>query len=254
MRVAVIGGTGGLGRLVVDELATRGDAVRIVSRHPPATPPPEGVTHRRADLASGAGLAEAVEGVDAVLDAANELRHARAVLVSGTRRLLEAGAAAGVEHHVAISIVGCERVPWSYYDAKAAQEEVVASGPLPWSLLRATQFHTLLAGTFASAARWRVLPTGSARLQPIDPALVARRLAEALHAGPGGRLPDLAGPEVQTLTELAGAWRARDERRLAPLRVPFVGRIGRALRAGALTDPTAAAGGPTFAQWLAARS
>jgi uncharacterized protein YbjT (DUF2867 family) len=253
MRVAVIGGTGGLGRLVVGELAARGDAVRIVSRTPPATPPAEGVTHRRADLASGVGLAEAVAEVDAVLDASNELRRARAVLVGGARRLLEAEAAAGVAHHVAISIVGCERVPWSYYATKAAQEEVVAAGPLPWSLLRATQFHTLLAGTFAGAARRRVLPTGTARFQPIAPALVARRLAEALHAGPGGRLPDLAGPEVHTLTELADAWRAHDDRRLMRLRVPFPGRIGRALRSGALTDPAAAAGGPTFAQWLAAR-
>jgi uncharacterized protein YbjT (DUF2867 family) len=253
MRVAVIGGTGGLGRLLAAGLAARGDEVRVVSRHAPRAPLADGITHRRADLASGDGLAEAVAGVEAVVDAVNELRRARAVLVGGTRRLLEAEAAAGVAHHVAISIVGCERVPWSYYDAKAAQEDVVAAGPVAWSLLRATQFHPLLAGTFAAAARWRLVPTGRALLQPIDPAVVAERLVAAVHAGPAGRLPDLAGPEVHTLTELANAWRAADRRGLVRVRVPFVGRVGRALRAGGLTAPAAAADGPTFAQWLAAR-
>lgn len=252
MRVAVIGGTGGLGRLVAAGLAARGDEVRVVSRHAPESPLADGIEHQRADLASGEGLAEAVAGMEVVVNSVNELRRARAVLVGGTRRLLDAEAAAGVGHHVAISIVGCERVPWSYYDAKAAQEDVVAAGPVGWSLLRATQFHTLLAGTFAEAARWRLVPTGRALLQPIDPALVAERLVAVVHAGPAGRLPDLAGPEVRTLTELAGAWRAHHGRRLLALRVPFVGRVGRALRAGGLTDPAAAAGGPAFAQWLEA--
>ena len=252
MRVAVIGGTGGLGRLVAAGLAARGDEVRVVSRHAPATPLGAGLTHRRADLASGDGLADAVADTDVVVDAVNELRRARAVLVAGTQRLLAAEAAAGVGHHVAISIVGCERVPWSYYDAKAAQEDVVAAGPVGWSLLRATQFHTLLAGTFAAAARWRIVPTGRALLQPIDPALVAERLVATVHAGPAGRLPDLAGPEVRTLSELAEVWRAHADKRLLAVRVPFVGRIGRALRGGGLTNPAAAAGGPTFAEWLAA--
>ncbi|HYV14444.1 MAG TPA: NAD(P)H-binding protein [Conexibacter sp.] len=251
MRVAVIGGTGGLGRLLAAGLAAHGDEVRAVSRHAPTSQLADGVTHHRADLASGDGLAEAVAGVEVVVDAVNELRRARTVLVGGTRRLLAAEAAAGVGHHVAISIVGCERVPWSYYNAKAAQEDAVTAGPVAWSLLRATQFHTLLAGTFAEAARWRLVPTGRALLQPIDPALVAERLVAAVHAGPAGRLPDLAGPEVRTLTELAAAWRTHDGRRLLGLRVPFVGRVGRALRAGGLTDPAAAAGGATFAQWLA---
>lgn len=254
MRVAVIGGTGELGARVVRELAARGDDVVVVSRRAPADPCllPPGATHAAADLASGAGLREAVDGADAVVEAANDVRRAREVLVGGTQRLLAAEADAGVGHHVAISILGCDRVSWSYYDAKVAQEDAVTGGPVPWSLLRATQFHRLLATAFAGAARWRLLPTGRLRLQPVATAVVARRLAEAVHAGPGGRLPDVAGPEIRTLSQFAADWHAHDGRRLVPLRVPFVGKRGRALRGGALCDASAAAGGATFAQWLAA--
>lgn len=254
MRVAVIGGTGVVGRHVVDELAARGDAVRIVSR----TPPPDArhvggdVEHRRADLATGDGLASALDGVDAVVDVANARRAARAVLVDGTRRLLVAEAAHGVRHHVLISIVGCDRVPISYYRVKVEQERAVQDGGVPWSVLRATQFHQLVAGMFAAAGRARLRPTGAARVQPVDPRLVAARIADAVHAGPGGMLPEIGGPQIATVSELAAAWRAHGAagRAAVPVRVPMVGRVGAALRAGALCNPGAAAGGPTFAQWL----
>lgn len=88
---------------------------------------------------------------------------------------------------------------------------------------------------------------------PVDPALVAARLAEAVHASPAGRLAELAGPEVSTLTALAATWRtARHHSRLLALPVPLLGRAGHALRTGALTAPAAAAGGPNFGEWLAA--
>jgi uncharacterized protein YbjT (DUF2867 family) len=254
MRVAVIGGTGGLGALVVAELAARGDAVRAVSRNaPPDGALPAGAEHARADVVSGEGLAAALDGVEAVLDAANASpRHGR-LLVEGTRRLLAAGAEAGVGHHLLISIVGCDRVPNGYYDAKVAQERALAGGAVPWSVLRATQFHTLVDGLFRATARRRVLPRGRMLLQPVDAAVVARRLADALHGGPAGRLPAVAGPQVETLSALARAWRAQRGGALAPLPIPSVGRGFRAMAAGGLTDPRAAAGGPTFAQWLAAR-
>lgn len=257
MRVAVIGGTGGLGSLLVAELAKRGDTVRVVSRRPPqdAARLPAGAEHVRADLATGDGLPVALAGMEVVLDASNDRRRAREVLVAGTRRLLAAGTDAGVRHHVAISIVGCDRVPNAYYDAKVAQEQAVEAGAVPWSLLRATQFHTLLDWAFAGAARWRVMPTGRALLQPVDTPVVAKRLAEVIHGEPAGRLPNLAGPEIHTLSELARTWRAAHRgRRLLPLRIPSAGKGGRAMREGHLTDPAAATtDGPTFEQWLAAR-
>jgi uncharacterized protein YbjT (DUF2867 family) len=255
MHVAVIGGTGGLGSLVVAELAARGDVVRAVSRRAPVEGTlPAGVEHARADLTSGDGVREALDGVETVVDASNDLRRARDVLVDGTLRLVAAGSDAGVQHHVAISIVGCDRVPNAYYDAKVAQEQALASGTVPWSLLRATQFHTLIAGVFASAARRRVLPTGRLLFQPIDTPVVAHRLADVVHGGPAGRVADLAGPQVETLAELARSWRAHHDRRLLPLPIPALGKGFRAMRDGGLTDPAAATtDGPTFAQWLATR-
>ncbi len=257
MRVAVIGGTGGLGSLVVAELAARGDAVRAVSRTTPAAGTlPDGAEHARADLASGDGLREAVDGADVVVEAANDRRRAREVLVDGTLRLVSAEADAGVRHHVAISIVGCDRVPNAYYKAKVAQERALASGTVPWSLLRATQFHTLAAEAFAAAARMRVLPRIRVPLQPIDTAVVARRLAQLADGEPAGRVADLAGPQVQTLAELADAWRAHAGRALLALPLPprALGRGAREMAAGHLTDPAAANhDGPSFARWLATR-
>lgn len=251
MKVAVVGGTGVLGKPLVAELAAGGDEVLALSRNPERSLP-AGASHRSVDLTTGEGLDEALAGVEVVVDASNSSpRKAAPVLVEGTKRLLRAGADAGIRHHICISIVGCDRVPMPYYEVKVEQEEAIAAGEVPWSLLRATQFHTLVAWFFSQAARWRVLPTGKARLQPIDPAVVAQRLADAAHADPAGRLPDVAGPEIQTLAELAGTWRAANGGRLLPLRIPTVGKIGRPIGEGALCDPGVAAGGPTFERWLA---
>jgi uncharacterized protein YbjT (DUF2867 family) len=248
MTVAVVGGTGTLGSLVVAELLGRGERVAVLSRN--ATGVPAGAEHRRVDLTSGEGLDLALDGVDAVVDAANSQKGARETLVEGTRRLAAAGARAGVANQVTISIVGIDRVPIAYYKAKLAQEEALAAGEVPWTLLRATQFHQLVDWALASAARFGVRPTGSVKVQPIDPAIVAARLADAALAAPAGRLPDLGGPRIQTLTELSEAWaRARGGRRL-PLRVPAWGKIGRSLAAGALCDERAATPGEDFAEWL----
>ncbi len=251
MKIAVAGGTGVLGGPLVAALAAGGDQVVALSRKP-GRALPDGAAHRRADLTTGEGLAAALAGVEVVVNAANAApRNAAPLLVGGTRRLLAAEAEAGVRHHVDISIVGCDKVPMRYYKVKVEQEEAVAAGDVPWSLLRATQFHNLLAWLFESAARRRLSPRGSARLQPVDVRVVAERLAEAAHAEPAGRLSDLAGPEVQTLSELARAWKRAKGRTLLPLRVPMLGKLGRPVREGALCDPAAASGGPTFERWLA---
>jgi len=251
MRVAVVGGTGVLGARVVAELAARGDDVRVLSRGPRQSRVDAEIEHRPVDLASGEGLAEAVAGTEVVIDAANALRQAKQVLVEGTGRLLAAEAEAGVAHHVAISIVGCDRVPTSYYATKVAQEGAVEAGTVPWSLIRATQFHQLIAGAFASAARFRVAPTGAALLQPIEPGAVARRVADLAHAGPSGRVGDVGGPELLSLTELSATWRRHAAHRLLPLRVPMLGRLGRSLRDGGLCNREAAVESKTFDRWLA---
>ncbi|WP_461030921.1 SDR family oxidoreductase, partial [Streptomyces sparsus] len=172
MRIAITGGTGTLGRRVSAQLGARGHEVRVLSRHSP---------EYRVDLRTGVGLEEALRDVDVVVDASNaaSTKGAAATLVEGSRRLLAAGSSAGVRHHVCVSIVGCERVPSGYYRAKVAQERLVEQGPLPWTLVRATQFHELLAAALAAAARSRVLPVPRARLQTVSADEVAVAVADA---------------------------------------------------------------------------
>jgi uncharacterized protein YbjT (DUF2867 family) len=248
MTVAVVGGTGTLGSLVVADLLGRGERVAVLSRR--AERVPAGAEHRRVDLTSAAGLDLALDGVSAVVDAANSQKGAKDTLVVGTTRLLEAGARAGVANHVTVSIVGCDRLAISYYKVKVEQERALEAGDVPWTLLRATQFHQLVDSAFAAAACFGVRPTGTAKVQPIDPALVAARLAEAALSTPAGRLPDIGGPRVQTLTELSGAWAAARGKHRLHLRVPAWGKIGKSLAAGAICDERAAAPGEDFEEWL----
>src|SRR5690348_3468426 len=117
MTIAIVGGTGTLGRQVAAELEARGNRVRPLSRHAP---------EYRVDLATGDGLGPALAGCDVVVDASNSsARKPAGILVDGSRRLLEAEAATGVKHHVCVSIVGCDQVPMGYYRAKSDQERVV---------------------------------------------------------------------------------------------------------------------------------
>lgn len=245
MRIAIIGGTGTLGRLVAAQLHDRGHEVRVLSRSAP---------EYRVDLRTGAGLAEGLRDCQAVVDASNDSsRKAAQLLVEGTRRLLAAEQAAGVAHHVGVSIAGCEQVPIGYFRAKAAQENVVQHGPVPWMIVAATQFHELAAATLASVARWRLMPVPGVLLQTVAAAEVAAVVADAA-TGPARRERlVVAGPEVATARALARTWRRATGRAAVVVPVRWPGRIGRALRGGALT-----AGHPdvrgtiTFAAWLQA--
>jgi len=163
----------------------------------------------RVDLASGEGLEPVLRGCDVVVDASNNAgRKAAAVLVDGTRRLLAVGQAAGVSHHVCMSIVGCDQLPMGYYRVKTDQENLVAQGPVPWTIVRATQFHELVAKAFGTAARWRVLPVPRALVQPIAAAEVARYVAGVAERPPRQERPAVAGPEVTELRRLARTWRS----------------------------------------------
>jgi uncharacterized protein YbjT (DUF2867 family) len=246
LRIAVAGGTGTLGRRVTEELRSRGHDVRVLSRRSPDYP---------VDLTTGDGLATALAGCNVVVDVSNDAsKHAARTLVDGSRRLLAAGQAAGVRHHVGVSIVGCDRVPLGYFRAKLEQERVVERGPVPWSLVRATQFHELVAATLAPAARWRVLPVPRAALQPVACAEVARAVADvAAGAARLGRL-EVAGPEVADTRDFARRWRSVTGRRALLIPVPLPGRLGRALRAGALTaERPDVTGTQSFTAWLEAR-
>ena len=243
MTVAIVGGTGTLGRRVAAEMEARGHKVRVLSRHAP---------EYRVDLATGAGLAAALAGCDVVVDASNSSsRKPAGILVDGSRRLLEAGAAAGVGHHVCVSMVGCDQVPMSYFRVKADQERVVSQGAVPWSIVRSTQFYELVGTVIAAAGRWRVLPMPRGVLQPVACADAARAVADVAEGAPLKRCFTVAGPEVSEVRDLARTWRKVTGHRAALMAMPVPGTVGRALRSGALTVQRPDARGTTaFADWL----
>ena len=235
MKIAIVGGTGTVGAEAARELTSRGHEVRVLSRHADAFP---------VDLSTGEGLARALDGVDVVVDAANGTKQ---VLLEGTKRLLRAEVEAGVKHHVGVSIVGIDRVGGSYYKLKLAQEAAIRAGGVPWTIVRATQFHTLVAQAFTKTAWLGIVPSVSAPLQPVDPRVVGRALADTAEADPSLEITQFAGPEVVSARELARRWRAATGSHAVPVRLPAT----RALREGGLTNPGAWKGSVTFDAWLA---
>jgi uncharacterized protein YbjT (DUF2867 family) len=247
MVVGVLGGTGQAGGATVAELRRRGHRAIVLSRRPPD----EGGEHRPADVESGVGLAFAMCGLDALVET---LSGPPGVLVWGTERALAAAGAAGVGHVVSLSAAGAGRAPHDHYRAKAEQEAVVQAGGVPWSIVRAAQFHSLLDAAFAAAARRGVMPLVRAPVEPVDPAEVAAALADRVEAGPDEAVTAVAGPYVERLDRLARQWaRSRGVRRL-PVAIPAVGGLLQAARDGALLDPAPRRGRVSFEDWLEHRT
>jgi uncharacterized protein YbjT (DUF2867 family) len=250
MNVLVTGGTGALGRHVVTQLRSQGHRARILSRKPE-----ERLDTVHGDLTTGAGLVKAVEGMDAIIHAASattQLTKAQSIDVVGTRRLLAMAREAGVRHVVHVSIVGMEGVGYPYYKAKLAAEAVVQENIVAWSILRATQFHTLME-TFLEAFSKPPLITAVPfrwQFQPVDPREVADRLVDVVVEKPAGRLPDFGGPEARDFKSIAKSWlKARKlSKRLIPLPLPF--KFSRQFGSGCLLAPDHRDGKITFEQYL----
>lgn len=251
-RILVTGGNGGLGREVVARLTKVGYTTRVMSRQPSPANLPVEVEWATADLETGAGLREAVTGVDFVIHAAsNPRQHTQQTDVEGTRRLIEAVRSINLKHFIHISIVGIEKINYSYYRAKVDGETVVRNGGLPYTILRATQFHTLIDGWLL--APYRNLPFGFVptdfKFQPIETGEVADRLVQIVGQTPAGLLPDMGGPEVLTLGEMAKQWNATRGKRfwMLPMYVP--GALANGFRNGYNTCPDHRDGAITWAQW-----
>jgi uncharacterized protein YbjT (DUF2867 family) len=249
-RALILGGDGVLGRELVRIFRASGHDVRVMSRRPrPANAPPE-TEWAQADLATGAGLREALTDAPIVIHSA--MAGTRAADVDGLQRLLEAARAARAAHLLYVSIVGIERIPLGYYQLKVEAERLVMNSGLPWSILRATQFHQLIDSRLNSATRSRFfMPLAvDQQFQPIDPGEVAERIREAAASGPGGRLPDIGGPEVRRYGDLAREWlRARGLRRLIVPR-PATDAVSAGYRRGDNTCPQNRYGRITWAAWL----
>lgn len=201
--ILVTGGTGQLGRPTVELLRQAGHEVRVLSRRP-------GEGRVVGDLRSGAGLAEALRGVHTVIHLATSNRKDS----PATRTLLEACRSAGVQHVIYQSIVGVDEIPYPLYRDKVVCEQLVAGSGIPFTILRATQFHTFVGGFFRMQRRLPVQLVLAMPVQPIALADVAARLAELAAGSPAGRVPDLGGPEVLSVAEAGEIWqRAHGTRR-----------------------------------------
>jgi len=207
------------------------------------------------DLMSGTGLDDALSGTDAVVDVSNlsttNRRRAMEFFDTGSRYLLAAEERAGVRHHVALSIVGIDRVDFGYYAGKRRQEELVLGGPVDATVLRATQFHEFAAQAL-DRARGPVVVVPRMRTQPIAAREVAATLVKLVLEPALGYAPELAGPQEEDLVDMVR--RLVDARTLRKLiiAIKVPGKAGDGMRDGALLPTTTAGphGEITFADWL----
>jgi uncharacterized protein YbjT (DUF2867 family) len=255
--ILVTGGTGTLGRHVVARLRDAGRDVRVLSRH--AREPEQAVDLVTGDLDTGEGIDAAVAGAGTII----HLAGAQKGDGKKAQTLVTAASRTGVRHLVHISVVGVDRVPvasaidramFGYFASKRAAEEVVAESGVPWTTLRATQFHDLMLATARGMARLPVIPVPSGfRFQPVEADEVAARLVELALAGPAGLVPDIAGPRVYDMSELVRGYllASGKHRLLVPLRLP--GGAARAFRAGANLSPDRAVGRVSWEDFLAER-
>lgn len=236
--ILVTGGTSGPGRPTVARLRAAGHDVRVLSRRP-------GDGHLVGDLATGAGVAEALDGADTVVHLASNFRND----LPDTERLLRLARAAGVRHLVFLSIVGVDRIPYGYYVDKVANEQAIAASGIPFTILRATQFHSFPLMMLARAGGHLFFK--GLRIQPVGVEDVGERLAELATGAPAGRVADLGGPEILDVTDVLHRLQAagRASRRVLSVRLP--GKTFRAYAEGHHLAGLPGAGRQTFDEWLA---
>jgi uncharacterized protein YbjT (DUF2867 family) len=257
--ILVTGGTGTLGRLVVRRLRDAGHDVRVLSRRSHEVE--HGIEFVSGDLATGEeGIEAAVDGVETIVHLAGSAKGDE----DKARNLVRAASRAGAQHLVYISVVGADRIPtvsradramFGYFASKRAAERVVADSGLPWTTLRATQFHDLMLMVAQALAKLPVVPIPAGfRLQPVEADEVAARLVELALGEPAGLVPEMGGPRVYGAAELLrGYLRATKRRRrpIVPVWVP--GEAARAFRAGGNLAPEQAVGRRTWEEFLAER-
>ncbi len=243
------GGTGTVGAHVVDVLRERGHEPVVLARS-------TGV-----DLVTGDGVTGALEGVDAVIDVVSKLTQKAQVAIdffgATTRNLLDAATAAGVKHYVLLGIVGSQKSTYGYYLGKMAQERLVHAGQVPWTEVRATQFHEFSQQIYGVARIGPIVLAPNGRVQPIAAREAAERLVELAVAEPSGLVAELAGPREESLSRMVRDAARATGKRSPVLGIPAPGPGGKAMRDGTLLPdpalrPPAQLGTQTFDEWIAA--
>jgi uncharacterized protein YbjT (DUF2867 family) len=243
VKIGVAGGTGTVGRHVTELVRENGHEAMVLGRS-------VGV-----DLMSAVGLADVLAGADAVIDVLNtptlSAKTSKMFFDTTTAAVLRAEADAGVRHHVALSVVNAGRVAAGYYAGKALQEQRVMAGTVPWSILRATQFHEFAAQTLARSSKGMLALVPVMRTQPVAAREVADRLVRLVLDGPAGTVPDLAGPREEALVDMVRAYARATHSRTRVVQIRLPGAMGAAMRAGALLPSRAADHGrQPFSDWV----
>lgn len=248
--ILVTGGTGRLGNHLVPMLRGAGETVRVLSRN--AKEAKDGVTYFAADLIEGKGIDPAVKGVDTIIHLAGGPKGDD----KATENLVRAAQRAGVKHIIYISVIGCDKVPLGYFAAKHDSEKIIAKSGIPWTTVRAAQFHDLVwDDVVTKMEKLPVIPIpGGVRFQPVDTREVASRLFELSQGEPKGMVPDLAGPKLYGMKDLVTSYLQAKGKKRIYLPVRFPGKAGKAYREGVnLTLKGADQGTVTWESFLAER-
>ena len=253
--VLVTGGTGTLGRQVVDRLRRAGRQVRILSRRPADIEP--GVELVVGDISTGENVDRALAGVETVVHCAGSAKGDD----TKARVLVEAAKRANVRHIVYISVVGADRTPidgpidramFGYFGAKHAAERIIAESGIGWTTIRATQFHDLTLKTLEQLAKMPIMPVfGGMSFQPVDSGEVADRLTDLALGDPAGLVPAIGGPKIYPMDELARSYLAATGRRKPVFGMPIFGAAASAQKSGVNLAPERATGRRTWEEFLA---
>jgi len=248
-KIAVAGATGRVGRHVVDVLESEGHEVVPISRS-------GGV-----DVVTGDGLADALAGVECVIDAATgsspDQAAATEFFAASARNLQEIGARAGVERIVMVSIIGIDRFTAGYSAAKLVHEQALLAGPIPVRILRASQFHEFIEEFTEWGRQGDVISVPRMRIQPVAARAVAEEVADLASGSAGAQeagaaIPEIAGPREERLADLARLLAARrgDPVRIEEITDPDDPDHALYETGVFLPGPDAILAGPTFEEWL----
>ena len=248
LRILVTGSTGQLGTALLDQLKNSDHDVRVTSRSKP-----EDMEHFEwvyTDLLSGEGLEEAVKDVDIIIHAATSpIKNAKKIEIEGLKNMLSK--IQHISHFIYPSIVGIEEIPWKYYRLKYEAEEWIKKSSIPYTIARATQFHSFIESLLLSKPIFkRYIIPGNIKLQSVDVNEFAKHLIELSNMVPQGRTKDFGGPEMKTLKEMAELKIKINNETNKVFSIPLPGKLYKALLNGKNTNSHCKRGEITFEQFL----
>lgn len=249
MKILVTGGTGSLGKCFTELAVEEGISIRIASRNQPEDQKAEWCY---VDMETGEGIKEAVRGIDLVFHAAtNPVKRYEQVDFKGTKQLLQACKEEKVKHFVYPSIVGIDKIPMKYYACKARVETLIKESGMPYTIVRATQFHNLIERLFLLFAKLPVIMLPKKmKFQTIAVEEVAAVFLEICKGEAQGSLADIAGPEVLTVKEMYDIWLKTAPMKKKFISIPLPIPVVRGFVKGYNTSEERKIGQTTWEAWL----